>query len=105
MENHSNYRPMRKRASRLLELTAPSRCEGRADYAERSGFSVQREKNIKPMPGRESPPPFKPPQPLDEPPKPVPGEDPPEPPIKEPPPGGEPPPQRLDLAKRSGRAR
>jgi hypothetical protein len=60
-------------------------------------LAAQREKKINPTPGRESPP-VKPPQPPDDLPKPVPGNDPPEPPIKEPPPVNEPPPQRLTSA-------
>src|SRR5205085_1948854 len=62
-------------------------------------LAAQREKNINPMPGQESPSPVKPPQPLDDPPKPVPGNDPPEPPIKEPPPVNEPPPTALELSE------
>jgi hypothetical protein len=62
-------------------------------------LAARREKNINPKHGHESPPPVKPPQPFDDPPKPVPGNDPPEPPIKEPPPVNEPPPQRLSSAK------
>jgi hypothetical protein len=60
-------------------------------------LAAQREKNVNPMPAHELPP-ITPPKPLDDPPKPVPGNDPPEPPIKEPPPINEPPPQRLDSA-------
>jgi hypothetical protein len=62
-------------------------------------LAAQREKNINPMPGQESPSPVKPPQPLDDPPKPVPGNNPPEPPIKEPPPVNEPPPTALELSE------
>jgi hypothetical protein len=47
-------------------------------------LAAQREKNINPMPGHESRPPVKSLQPLDDPPKPIPGNDPPKPPIKEP---------------------
>jgi hypothetical protein len=62
-------------------------------------LAAQREKKITPMPDHESLPPAKPPQPLDDSPKPVPGNDPPEPPIKEPPPDNQPPPQqRLNSA-------
>jgi hypothetical protein len=61
-------------------------------------LAAQGEKNIDPTPGHKAPPPVKPPQPLDDPPKPIPGNDPPEPPIKDPPPINEPPPQRLNSA-------